>query len=812
MSHQSRFRLVLGVIVFLFVSVSQADAYLLVFKDGFVLRGKIRKDRTVIVDKASGRPISIPVSGRPYYLETNARYVMFTPQDVHDIIEDPTPATPDWMKLKLHGTRAFNRQPLYTDWEYASISPFNERWERIVQIKRLTPDGRPVPLPGNKFMGATVKQRLTLLTPDLFQVQSLNYHFSQSFLTGELHPKELYRLLEIKLKKDDKLNDLDIKLKIAQFFSHAGHTKLAVEQLEKLRETRPNDASRIDPVLEPLKRLRALGTVRHIEEAFRNHQYATAKSGLDEYFDKDYEDIIAERDALRVYEVKSKMDKAKKQLEKTDLYLKFFPTLFEEKDRPEVAKITEEMRTALTFDNMERLQIFHDLTESYANALKQERKPASTPEGLLAHAITGWLMGNRSARGNYDFAQRLWKVRSQLQQYLTTNDLIVRARLVESMSGHKDIDIVLISKLLETLPPLDPHKTINTKVQEITIDVPNAGAGGTFHLQLPPDYNHNRAHPVLIVLHQSGVKATDVMARWSKLAAENGFILVAPVWSEAGQAEYRYSDAEQQIVLNTIRHLRRHFRVDSDRVFLFGCEQGGFMALDIGAAHPDLFAGILSMAAFPRFHANAYWHNIQYLPHYIVDGDRNGKSWQYNENQVKDMIRMQYPVIYTTYVGRGGEWFEGELPFMMDWMTRKKRQFPLKQIGALNNIGGPGKVFRTARHGDNRYYWLSTNQISNRHINHAVTWNTHLRPASMKARIFAGNQIHIDTSGLGQISVWLAPGMVDFAKPVQIRLNGRVVAASLAVEPKLEVMLADYLDRLDRRQLYVEKIDMNVTR
>ena len=105
---------------------------------------------------------------------------------------------------------------------------------------------------------------------------------------------------------------------------------------------------------------------------------------------------------------------------------------------------------------------------------------------------------------------------------------------------------------------------------------------------------------MLVVLHQSGETPEEMLKRWSNAAGENGYILVAPEWTEGLGGAYSYSDHEHAVVLDTLRDLRRRFAVDSDRVFLFGLGQGGEMAFDVGLSHPDLFAGVLPMSAGPR--------------------------------------------------------------------------------------------------------------------------------------------------------------------------------------------------------------------
>src|SRR5207244_5425519 len=119
--------------------------------------------------------------------------------------------------------------------------------------------------------------------------------------------------------------------------------------------------------------------------------------------------------------------------------------------------------------------------------------------------------------------------------------------------------------------------------------------------------------------------------------------------------------------------LRRRFSVDSDRVFLFGREQGGLMAYDIGLSHPDQFAGVMPQNAAPRYvkggggdFISRYWPNAQYLPFYVVEGDVNGGNPTCNRHVFKEWIRWQYPCIYVEYKGRGSEWFAAEPPIMMD--------------------------------------------------------------------------------------------------------------------------------------------------
>src|SRR5207245_8724942 len=100
--------------------------------------------------------------------------------------------------------------------------------------------------------------------------------------------------------------------------------------------------------------------------------------------------------------------------------------------------------------------------------------------------------------------------------------------------------------------------------------------------------------------------------------------------------------AEAAAVLTSSRDLGRRDQVDSDRVFLFGGEQGGVAAFDVGLSHPDQFAGVIPMSATPMYFAGRYWPNAQYLPFYIVNGDKTAGA-ALTKVIFKDWNRHQYP-------------------------------------------------------------------------------------------------------------------------------------------------------------------------
>ena len=107
------------------------------------------------------------------------------------------------------------------------------------------------------------------------------------------------------------------------------------------------------------------------------------------------------------------------------------------------------------------------------------------------------------------------------------------------------------------------------------------------------------------------------------------------------------------------------------------------MAYDVGLSHPDQFAGVIPINGNPKTFPTRYWSNGQYLPFYVVEGERNFGNPKANRTLFKDWVGNHYPAIYVEYKGRGSEWYSAEIESIFDWMSRKKRVHPFKEMGVL---------------------------------------------------------------------------------------------------------------------------------
>jgi len=220
-------------------------------------------------------------------------------------------------------------------------------------------------------------------------------------------------------------------------------------------------------------------------------------------------------------------------------------------------------------------------------------------------------------------------------------------------------------------------------------------------------------------------------------------------------------------------------------------------------AHPDQFTGVVPMSGRPRFFAKKYWSNAQYLHMYIINGQRAGEGSKETQVLFQDFMRCNYPAIYVEYKGRSAEWFGPEQPIIFDWMNRKKRFQPVKELGREK------EEFRTQRRTDTKFYWLSAGGVQQAYLNTpGDAWNPTLGPGSMRATVFNSNEIHIHTVGLvAPMTIWCFPKMLNYSEQVKIRLNGSVPVFR-KITPNSDTLLETLYETADRQRLYFAKVDL----
>jgi hypothetical protein len=804
----------------LLIPDSRADRLFL--KDGFILRGMVKQDGKTVIDRSGDQPQLEWIPQGFIYMDDGVRRVVFNPQYV---------VQTEHKKINMDNDviwdlfiRYVNMLPTPPIIEVLDTTDWDQKWNRVFTYRTFKKEGKEV----TEFH-MPLKQHLTRLTPDYALTDSTNIRIGlrSHYLTRELGQSKVRELLSFHkdLKDDTALDDekrITRRFKIYRFLIEAEWLRDAEEELDRIQKDFPKAKERVDEARKNLKGLQALQLYDDIKRAHDAGQYQWVK----ERFAKLPDSGLPEKMHAEMRALHAEYEAAEANLKLARRYFDELAAALDGKDadlKPVLTEAARSIRDELHLEHflksktelgnsdkegvrVGRLDTFMSQAQQHERDKKQGGKIEVGSGQVLSLAVTGWLLGGRSAEAKPDFARQLWLARKFVLEYQSTPNGAVRRRRLEQYKQEQSqrnpaISVEEFDQMIPFLPPIEPPTKVTGSEMEFTVRPTRGSRNVNYWVQLPPEYHPGRPWPVLVVLHMAKETPKDALRRWSEQAARNGYIVAAPRWSTAPNSPYEYSVDEHAIVLDLLYDLRRKFQVDSDRVFLTGVGSGGAMAYDVGLAHPDQFAGVIPICGLAGGFGDRYLFNSQYLPMYVVCGDHCNEIHKENRRLIQQWIAKVYPVIYVEYKGRGMEPFAAESDFTFDWMNRKTRANPINEAGAF------GREFRMLREEDNRFYWLSTEKINRRSIMPAK-WNPGVPEARMCAQVIEGNQIDVKTSGVEQLSVWFGRGLkVDIDKPVMIKWNN-ALKWQKKVKPDLSILLEDFYERGDRQRLYVARVDM----
>jgi pimeloyl-ACP methyl ester carboxylesterase len=788
-------------------------------KDGHAIKGRVLQRSEVIIDSASGQTVTIHQGN--YMVDDYCRRFFFShfyldrsegrPFDLGNPVEFPRARSFPAAK----GLPPIRKVLEVGDW--------NELWDRKYSYR--SPHGT-----------VNLSQHLELLTPhyarvnancvDLTTREENPYPWTSYYRTREFGPDQVVKLLTIKNNKTGAKLTLERRFEIFNFLVQAGWLSAAEKELDGIKRDFPKEKEKVETAATGIKKMAALDRLDEVKRAQAAGQHGFAQKLL-----KDFPaDGADDQTQAEVRALKARYDAADTALKRAKELLTDLPKKVGVGDDPAVfAEAAAAVAAEMSLDSFvkkgenEEGRLERFMTQAaQAERFAKQNLPHLREAELLSLAVTGWLLGPAAAETKPDTARRVWQARRLVTAYrkAAAGD---RATLLKDYEAKSPLGPAEMAQVIASLPPADPPEKVSST--EVTMTTGAGGKGTTYQLKLPPEYHAGRPYPVVIALHHGGESGKDMVKRWADEAGRFGYILACPDWDQGG-GTYTYSAAEHATVLDTLRDLRLHFNVDSDRVFLTGYGEGGNMAWDVGLSHPDLFAGLMPVCGQPRYHGQAYWPNAVELPVYavwgeymggpgtVVDKKNNGNVVNYNQFD-QHWVPNGYPALGVQYKGRGFEWFAAEVPDFFEWMARKRRHNPLK-VGYKDFVKENGDTFeasdnppmRTMREEDNHFYWVSVDGIADRCLKDVRRWPGNGQFASVAAKITNGNQIVVVRSGVGRVTLWLGRGMIDFDKPVTVSIDRGSKSMKVTVKPSLEVLLEDFIDRGDRQRLYLARIDV----
>ncbi len=445
---------------------------------------------------------------------------------------------------------------------------------------------------------------------------------------------------------------------------------------------------------------------------------------------------------------------------------------------------------------------------------------ASTPgdipnDEILGMALSGWLLGAENTVRNLTDVVSLFEARELIVDYMNTSldEATVRQALAERISALEGLGVERVAAMVKHLPPF----------AELPIEFSDFATGGSFVLEatedslgavgrVPPEYHESRQYPLLIALHGPFDDAAAHLSYWQGMAESNGFILVSPEWSkkvsdntEANPLGFYTSAEFHRLFLGLMSRLKRHLRIDDDRVFVSGHSFGGDVAMDLAASHSDLFAGLISICGTGSRHLQWTAPNAIQMPWYIVIGDAQA-GWFDRMGPLSAKLfkrdtemKVVFDTTFVKYPSRGLEIYHEEFASIFDWMSRYRRNH------------APEKIYANLlRSTDLHWSWVRLRGLPSQFAQldqDASAPNATYRPAELNIQSDDSNLIRI-RSAPSDVTILLSPDLknINLEKPIRIH-NGRKMT-SVDYDPEVMHLLEELYATGDRARLCHMRIEI----
>lgn len=817
-------------------AIGAGGAEVVVLKDGFVIQGNVAKEMESVAE--GGKLINITKAAGFDYIDDGAKTWVFSTHQ-----RDKQDTTGNKIRPEYKGYKNFiearkGNAPLPGFGEFKGVTEFNDKWRRTLEIR----------LPGGFFQ--PVEQQVTYLDPYTCWIVSPTHSWRLAFRTSEMGPEKARKLLATHpelAEKDGKADPLK-RVAIARFLKDAGWLQAAKDEVEALQKALPGPYSKeaqeeFDKLQKELDQAVAELVVKETEYALNAGRYQFAGDLIASFPEK----TAGGKELDQLAKLRARHETIRQQFTTGKRLLR---SLIDDLTGlanvragvgagagpmaavwPPKAKLDTQLAALVAAalvvqeelhpDSVGRIEFFVNLAAQTEREKAEGKDPGKTATELLATAVSGWVKGKSGASPLPAAALKLWAAREMVLAYQRAHDLNTRNNVFNNYKKTSPLGMDELAQVISLLPPAEPENLAartGTPVspgngvppgvfKRTTYATPERQRGVDYFIKLPPEYHHGRAYPVLIAMTHPTIDPEKVLGSLAVEADRHGYILVTPDWSGLFQRGWQWKGEDHDYVTLTLRDVVRHFTVDNDRVFLFGSGDGANAVMDVGASHPDLFAGVLAMGPIPKWQNFfiEYWKNAQKLPMYIVTGELAGGSLENLRRVFERWMPHGFPSLMVVYKGRAMEWYAAEPPQMFDWMGRKKRVNGAATLALGNNPRQPWMIMRQT---DNRFYWLGTGQVSALNLVDNLAPGKSIVAAEVQGDI-SGNRIVARTRGVRSVTFWLSRDMIDWTKPVSVSLNSAVPQGwkPKVLEPDLETLLEDYRDRGDRRMLFLHKLE-----
>lgn len=700
-----------------------------------------------------------------------------------EVDKDIIPSRPEAFTYKL--VKSNQSRVIASVGSVVDVTPFNEFGQRTITLA--AQKGR-----------LDVIQAISRIEPDHVVLDGINYNMQMGMSLKAVPAATRENLLRQKVKGNDPV----ARFALVRFYSQAELYPEAFAELEAIVKDFPDQQARAEVVRAELmdyfgrEVLRELNRRKAAGQHQLAYQYAirltTQKLGgavMDDVKKllRDYDDMI-------------------KSIEKAKILLADWQAKLTDKEKiSQLQPFRGEINEQLNIETLPRLDAF----------LQAETDPQLSADQHLALAYSGWVAGAANAITDLNLAVRYWDARFAMLEAARAETIQDRDQHYQDLRRVEGVGPRIVLQLVANLPSIRDGASVQpAQVQKILASPEGHSPSMSYSVQLPPEYSPFHSYPLLIVLRSREQSNEEAINFWGGTAEQpgaamrRGYIVLAPEYAEDRQADYTYSTAAHQAVIESLRDARKRFNVDSNRVFVVGHGMGADAAFDIGMAHPDEFAGIIPIGGECQNYPKLTYLNGRLTAWYVIGRGFNMEAREPNNpiaqrdpvnNEVFDKIFVRgahFDFMLVEYLGRGMDRYLDEIPKLFDWMDLHRRQ-PQPKAFEIDSL----------RKTDNRYYWMTALDLP---------WNVVLPPPAgapnrvsmmdIRSTITEGNILRLD-SPAKHYELRLGSDTIDFEKRLEVTRAGRRLFYGF-VTPESTAILDELRETGDRTRLPLAVLDL----
>lgn len=309
-------------------------------------------------------------------------------------------------------------------------------------------------------------------------------------------------------------------------------------------------------------------------------------------------------------------------------------------------------------------------------------------------------------------------------------------------------------------------------------------------VEIPPSYDPSRKWPLRVQLHggvgrpapRPGEPGGRPLTS-TRIPGRNQIYLHPRAWN--GVEWWRGDQVDN--IFNLVDAVKRKYNVDESQVYLAGISDGGTGVYFLAMRASTLWSTCAALIGHPVVLANPasgadqglYFTNVANCPMYIVN---SGRDRLYPAGSVapfvETMTRAGAPIEFHVHPAGGHN---------TDWWPEERPLFE-KYLAAHPRIPHPKRLTWETDRVDryHRIRWLIIDSLAKRSsdvdledVNHVeedgvrIPVYSRRRPSGRVDVARTGNAFEVRTRGVQQFTLLLSPDVVDFSKPVEVKVNGR---------------------------------------